>query len=193
MIERLKDWDAELFTLINGSYSDFFDFIFFWASNKFIWIPLYLFFIYLIYKKHKAKGLISLAFIGIALVLCDQGSTHLFKNVFLRLRPCHEPSLQTLIHFFKDSCGGKYGFLSAHAANSFAVACFLHLYIGKDFKYLRYILAFWLIIIAYSRVYLGVHYPGDVLFGALFGTAVGIILFKLYLLYSSRFYKSSHE
>lgn len=193
MIERLKDWDAELFTLINGSYSDFFDFIFFWASNKFIWIPLYLFFVYLIYKKHQIKGLISLAFISIAIILCDQGSTHLFKNVFLRLRPCHEPSLQTLIHLIKDSCGGKYGFLSAHAANSFAVASFLQLFIGKDFKYLKYLLAIWLIMIAYSRVYLGVHYPGDVLAGALFGTAIGIILFKLYLLYLSRFYKPKHE
>jgi len=193
MIERLKDWDAELFMLINGSHSDFFDFIMYWASDKFIWIPLYLYFGYLIYKEYQIKGLISLAFISITIILSDQGATHLFKNVFLRLRPCHEPGLQTFIHLVNSYCGGKYGFLSAHAANSFAVAGFLYLFIGKESTYLKYILAVWLLIIAYSRIYLAAHYPGDVLAGAIFGTAIGITVFKLYLFVLSRFYKSTHE
>lgn len=193
MFELIKDWDAELFMLINGSYSNFFDFNMYWASNKLTWIPLYLFFFYLIYKKYQIKGLISLAFISIAILLSDQGSTHLFKNIFLRLRPCHEPNLQALIHLVKDYCGGEYGFLSAHVANSFAVASFLYLDIGHKYKFLKYILIFWLLLIAYSRIYLAAHYPGDVIAGAIFGSAIGFVLFKLYLLVLSRFHKSTHE
>lgn len=193
MIERLKEWDEELFMLINGLHSDFFDSIMYWASDKFIWIPLYLFFIFLIYKKHSLRGLSSILFIGIAIIITDQASTHLFKDVFLRLRPCNEPSLQTLIHLVNNHCGGQYGFISAHAANSFALASFLCLYIGDKFKFLKYILIFWLFLIAYSRIYLAAHYPGDVLAGTIFGTAIGIAVFKLYLFVLSRFYKSSHE
>lgn len=193
MIELLKDWDAELFMLINGSNSNFFDFIMYWASDKFMWTPLYLYFVYLIYKKYQLKGLISLAFISIAIILSDQGSTHLFKNVFLRLRPCHEASLQILIHLVKDSCGGRYGFLSAHVANSFAAASFLYLLIGKEYKFLKYILICWLLLIAYSRIYLAAHYPGDVIAGAIWGSVIGLAVFKLYLFIQSRFYRSSHE
>ena len=83
--------------------------------------------------------------------------------------------------------------LSAHVANSFAAASFLYLFIGKEYKFLKYLLLCWLVLIAYSRIYLAAHYPGDVIAGAIFGTAIGIAVFKLYLSVLSRFYKSTHE
>ena len=167
--------DTELFIFLNKLHSPFFDEIMWWISYKHTWIPLYLFILFFIFKKFKWKGFIPLVAIIIGVTIADQGSIHLFKEVFQRLRPCHTPELADIVHIVKNKCGGKYGFVSSHATNVFFLASYIALIFEN--KYLRILLLFWAIIISYSRIYLGVHFPADVFVGALLGALIGIIMF----------------
>jgi undecaprenyl-diphosphatase len=180
MIEILKHWDTELFLALNGTHNSVFDFLMFWASNKLIWIPLYLFFLYLIIKNYKWKTVGIFIAIIVLITLADQLSVHLFKNVFQRFRPCHEPQLEGLVHIVNGKCGGQFGFISSHATNTFALAVFLIQLLGKRYKYFTISILIWATVVAYSRIYLGVHYPGDVFVGAAFGSLLGILIFFFY-------------
>lgn len=148
-------------------------------SNKFFWIPLYLLFLYLLIKHYKKDAVWIILATVILIALSDLISVHAFKNTFLRLRPCHNPEIQDLVHLVNNKCGGKYGFYSSHASNHFAIATFMSLFLGSKIKYFTIILIIWAIVISYSRIYLGVHYPADVLAGGLSGIIQAIILYKL--------------
>ena len=176
MIEVLNIWDVELLLFLNGLNNSFFDWLMYWISVKWVWIPLYAFLLYLIIKEYKWKSLVILLLVAILITLSDQLSVHLFKNTIHRLRPCHNPAIMDLVHLVKDHCGGMYGFVSSHAANSFALAVFLIGLLGKRFKYFTVLILLWAVLISYSRIYLGVHYPGDVIVGGIFGAILGFIL-----------------
>jgi undecaprenyl-diphosphatase len=120
-----------------------------------------------------------LLFIALLITLSDQGSVQLFKNVFHRPRPCHATDLQLVVHTV-EKCGGPYGFISSHAANSFALAWFISFLLKGYVKRISLIMFGWASLIIYSRVYLGVHYPGDVIAGALYGMLVGWLVQLLY-------------
>ena len=122
-----------------------------------------------------------LLFIGIVIAICDQTASHLIKNVILRLRPSHEPALAGLVHLSKAGVGGMYGFVSSHAANAFGLASFLYFSLDRSFNPLKYWLFIWAILVSYSRIYNGVHYPGDVLTAALIGAFIGWIISRLFL------------
>jgi undecaprenyl-diphosphatase len=183
MIERtamLVRLDQQLLLYLNSLNSPFWDQVMYAISGKFIWIPLYLAILIYLGIKYKRKFLVIFLFAILGITLADQISVNLFKNVFQRLRPCHEPALEGLIHLVKGECGGRYGFVSSHATNSYYVALFSLLFIRKRWFTITMIL--WAAIIGYSRIYLGVHYPGDVICGSLLGALIGWFIYKLYIL-----------
>jgi undecaprenyl-diphosphatase len=175
MLEQL---DQQLFLFLNSLNSPFWDKVMYAISGKIIWIPLYLAILIWIGYKYKKKFPVIVVFIILAATLADQGSVQLFKNMFHRLRPCHEPALQGLVHLVNNECGGLYGFVSSHAANSFNVAMLSLMFIKKRWYTVSIIL--WAVIVGFSRVYLGVHYPGDVICGSLLGALIGWGVYKLY-------------
>ncbi|MCK4569323.1 MAG: phosphatase PAP2 family protein [Bacteroidales bacterium] len=172
-INTLNNWDTELFLLLNGAHNSFWDFIMFWASDKLIWIPVYILFLFMLWRRYYNKIWIVMIFAALLIFLSDQISVHLFKDVFLRLRPCHDPSLEGMVHLVNGKCGGSFGFYSSHASNIFAIAVFVISLMRKKEAWAILLILIWAGLIAYSRIYLGVHYPGDVLAGALVGSFLG--------------------
>jgi undecaprenyl-diphosphatase len=181
IIEFLNEVDTRLLLFLNGLNNSFFDFLMYWISYKFTWLPLYIFFLYLLIRKYKLKALWIMLFVGLLITFSDQFSV-MFKNHFLRLRPCHNEEINFLIHTVKDKCGGRFGFVSSHAANSFSLAIFLIPFLKSYSQRLPILLIAWATIVSYSRIYLGVHYPGDILGGALMGIMAGYLFARANLL-----------
>lgn len=190
VLESLKYWDTQLFLWLNEKHTVFFDYVMYWASNKLLWIPLYVFFLYLLIKNYKLNSIWILITIGILILCADQFSVG-FKNYFQRLRPCHEPGLEGLVHLVNNKCGGQFGFVSSHATNHFAIATFLSIIFKSTYKYFPILIIVWATIIAYSRIYLGVHYPGDVIGGTILGVLLGFIFGKIYLLINQKYLSSN--
>ncbi|MBC8147585.1 MAG: phosphatase PAP2 family protein [Bacteroidetes bacterium] len=180
MLEQIINWDIELFLFINGNHNSFFDFVMFWLSDKLIWIPLYIFFLYLVIKHYKKQSITIILLIAILIAMTDLISVHFFKNVFERLRPCHNPSISHLVHLVKGHCGGQYSFVSSHATNSFGIATLLSLLLRKRIKFILPLLLVWAILIAFSRIYLGVHFPLDVVGGGILGITIGAFVFVIF-------------
>ena len=176
------DWilglDTKMFLAINGWHSEAWDGIMWWVSGKTTWWPFYLLLIGYMGWRKRWQLVPMVVFIILVIVLTDQTSVHFFKNVFHRLRPCHEPALEGLVHLINNVCGGQYGFISSHAANTFGVASLCLLWIRK--RWFTVLMVFWALLVSYSRVYLGVHYPGDVLIGGLWGAGCGWLIFMLF-------------
>lgn len=178
MIEILNSIDTQLFLFLNGKHDAFFDFIMYWLSDMLIWFPMYALIIFLIIKHYGKKSLLILLILVVVITLCDQIASHLIKQAVMRLRPSHEPDLEGLIHLTKAGPGGMYGFVSSHAANAFGLATFLHFVLDNKFKLLKYWLFVWAVLVSYSRIYNGVHYPGDVIVAAFLGIFIGWIGYK---------------
>jgi undecaprenyl-diphosphatase len=176
------DWilrfDTQLFLVINGWHNEAWDGIMWWISGKTTWWPFYLLLLGYMGWKKRWQLLPMLLFLILVVTLTDQTSVHLFKNVFHRLRPCHEPALEGMVHLVNNRCGGEFGFISSHAANTFGVALLILLWIGK--RWFTGVMILWALLVSYSRVYLGVHYPGDVLAGGIWGTGCGFVIFLLF-------------
>ncbi len=189
MIERL---DQQFFLFLNSHNSPFWDQVMWWISSIPVWIPLYLAILVALGLKFRKKFLVLIIMIIIAITLSDQISVA-FKNGFHRLRPCHEPALNGLVHIVKGRCGGQYGFISSHASNSFTAA-FLSLLLIKR-RWFSYSMIVWASVVSYSRIYLGVHYPGDIICGSILGILTGWGIYYLYqftdrkLLVHLRFFK----
>ncbi|MEX0988002.1 MAG: phosphatase PAP2 family protein [Bacteroidales bacterium] len=178
MLETLNHIDTRLFLFLNGLHSETFDGIMVWVSGKTTWWPFYLLLLgYLVWSR-RMQFVPLLIFIALCITLTDQSSVQLFKEVFERLRPCKEPALQGLVHLVDGKCGGLYGFVSSHAANTFGIAMFLLMVVRK--KWFIITMLVWGTLVGYSRIYLGVHYPGDVVVGALLGILCGYMIYLLF-------------
>ena len=183
MIDKLEQFDQQLFIAVNGLHANWLDPIMVLLSNKFLWIPLYILLVWLIARQYNwGVAILSLASIGITVGISDRLTVVAFKNVFKRYRPCHNADLQPYIHLVHNHCGGLYGFVSSHAANHTAVAFFLFLLWRNSHPKWGLALLIWAAVICYSRVYLGVHYPADVACGALLGAGIASLTFPLYKL-----------
>lgn len=191
MIEWLNHIDTALFLALNGIHFSILDTLFWYISQVAIWIPLYAVLLYLIIRQDSKdftefhwQTIVGLVVcIALAITMADQLSSGLLKPLVGRLRPSHDPSLQGLVHLLTDPNGhiykgGKYGFVSSHAANTLALAAF----ISKALQYRAWntVIWIWAITVSYSRIYLGVHYPGDIICGGLIGVISGSLFGFIY-------------
>ncbi|MDQ3395146.1 MAG: phosphatase PAP2 family protein [Bacteroidota bacterium] len=178
ILDRLKELDQELFLTLNGYHNSFLDFAMYWFSDRFIWFPFYGLLLLFIVLKLRWKSIYAIVAIILTIITADQFTSMIMKPYFQRLRPCHEEYLQPLIHLV-SGCGGQFGFVSSHAANSFGLAMICWLLFR--YKYPKMGLIFlWAIPVSYSRIYLGAHYPSDVVIGALIGMLIAWIIYRLY-------------
>lgn len=178
-MEYLELIDRQLLLAINGFNSPFLDFIFYHISQTITGMPLYLFIIYYFFKKFsKPRAFQYTVVLVLSVALADLTSVHLFKNLFERYRPSHNTEIQDMLHYVNEYQGGKYGFVSSHAANLFALATFLLLVFKRNA--LTIFVFIWACLGSYSRMYLGVHYPSDIIGGALLGALIANILYRFY-------------
>lgn len=178
MIEELLKYDTDLFLFLNTLGNEFWDGFWRIVTEKWSSIPLYIILLYLVFKKLGAKGTVIVVVCAAVLVLATDQLANLFKYNIMRPRPCRVEALQTTMRFVADGCG-RYGYFSAHAASSMGVAVFLGLLLKDRYKYLPFLLLLWSVLLGYSRIYLGVHYPLDVITGMFFGAWIGWGVFKL--------------
>ena len=163
--------DQQLFLFLNSLHAAWLDPIMIAVSGKLTWIPLYLLIVYLVYRKQQWRGLLwFLVCAGLVILLADRISVLAFKDIFQRLRPCHEASIADYVYLPSGHKGGLYGFVSSHAANTFGIAILTALFLQK--RWATLLLLIWALWVSYSRIYMGVHYPGDVLCGAIHGAGI---------------------
>jgi undecaprenyl-diphosphatase len=176
MIEWLISLDTRLFLFFNGLHTPFLDLLMYDVSRMWIWVPLYLGVIAFIIRKWKMESIWIILSIIICVVLTDQ-LTNLTKEFFGRLRPSHEPALQGMVHHVRGYMGGQFGFVSGHSSNVFGFALLSSLILKQ--KIFTPIIFFWAAIVAYSRIYLGVHYPLDILGGMILGMGIALIVYTI--------------
>ena len=177
MIESLSHLDESLFLSLNELHTSWLDPLMMWFSGNVIWMPLYVFLLFQLSKLPRPHAIVALAGIAVGIALSDQFTSSLLKPLVERPRPTWNKDIGTLVHTVDGYRGGHYGFPSSHAANTFCVAVFLILILRKPWT--RWLLL-WAAVVSYSRIYLGVHYPGDVLTGAALGTLFGALTYWLY-------------
>ncbi len=180
MYDFLINKDIALLIYLNNLGTTQWDGFWLFITNKFSAIPLYLLLLFLLYKNIGLKRtLYTLVGVALLIALTDQTS-NLFKFGFKRLRPCHDELVSPLIRLVAGRCGGLYSFFSAHAANTMAIVFFLGLLLKKHVKYIFTALFLWAVLVSYSRIYVGVHYPLDVLTGMLIGAFYGSIFYNVF-------------
>ena len=180
MLDRIKQIDTELLIFLNNLGNKSWDPLWVSITDKFTFLPLFILIIFFLFKKNGTKGLLVIfLFISVLILFTDQ-FTNVVKDFTQRLRPCRLDELQGLLRDIDIRCG-KYGFFSAHAANSISVTIFIINCVDESVKkFLKPVLILWVIIFSYSRIYLGVHYPLDTIFGLSFGIFSGFLFKYLY-------------
>ncbi|MFN8208846.1 MAG: phosphatase PAP2 family protein [Bacteroidales bacterium] len=177
MIDWLNQLDTRVFLFLNGLHSPGADQLMWWFTKGWIWAPLYLVFLIVLWKKLRTKIWVAIVAIILLVAITDQTSVRFFKNPVQRLRPSHNPQLTGQVHTVNGYKGGKFGFISSHAANTFGIALLLALLVRR--KWFSLTLLGWAALMSYSRIYLGVHYPGDIFCGMLWGMLLALGVYYL--------------
>ena len=179
-MEEIIQFDKQLLLMVNGSDSLFLDYLILTLTNAKTWIPLYLGLFYVVVKTNKKTYdvLLILAAAGLCALLAGTVDDQIVKPLVARWRPTHDPEIGALVDVVNGYRGGNYGFFSAHASNTFSIAIFFSLLMRK--RLLTVFLVAWSLINCYTRLYLGVHYPGDILVGLLWGGFVGWLVYRIY-------------
>ncbi len=179
-MEELIQLDKELFLYLNNLGTSTWDGFWLFMTEKFYQIPLYLVLLFFFYKYFGIRGTIITLVLVAALITVSDQLANLFKYVlFMRPRPCRAEGVAEFTRFIAERCG-RYGYFSGHATNSMALAFFTGLALQKHLKYIFPFMVIWAIIVSYSRIYVGVHYPGDVITGMVVGILLGLGAFKLH-------------
>jgi len=181
MLEEILTYDKDLFLMLNNLGSSSWDGFWMFVTNKFSSIPLYLLLIYISFKQYGLKKTVILVGVAILMITSTNGLADFFKNGVQRLRPCFDSDVNELMRLVKDTCGGKYGYFSAHAGNTMAVAVFFSILLKGKIKGIGILLLIWALLIGYSRIYIGVHYPIDVFTGMSVGLFFGWLFSKLFI------------
>lgn len=179
-MESLFHIDSDLFLFLNGLHTGWMDRVMNLFTDMWVWIPLYLLLIYWTVRQYGKRFWWVILAVALVVLCADQLASHVCKPVFQRLRPCFNPDFQGLIHLPKGLAGGQYGFVSSHAANTFGVAVFLTAALSQYRPWPAILLFLWATVSSYSRIYIGYHYPGDILCGAVIGVLVGLIIWMVF-------------
>lgn len=187
-VENLLPLERNLFFLLNGSDSVLLDNIMFAISSSKVWIPLYLFVVFLLFfRTQKKEALLTLSFFLLVFALCDQFSSGLIKPIFERLRPGHHPDFKDLVQLVNNHRGGGYSFISGHATNSVGFAVALALVFRN--RWVTFVVLTWAILISYSRIYLGMHFISDVVGGIISGTLIAMALYAAFIPLRQKLFK----
>jgi undecaprenyl-diphosphatase len=180
MLEQILAYEREAFFLLNGSESPFLDRLMWLYSGKIVWVPLVVLILFiLVYKKNWRESVLILLAIVLVITLCDQFASHLCKPFFSRFRPTHHPDFMDQVKTVFGYRGGRYGFISSHAANGFGFAMFISLLFR--YRFFTGAVFLWALCSAYSRVYLGVHFISDVVCGGMAGVLIGYGGYRVYV------------
>ena len=192
MVQEFFDWDVQNFLYFNNLGSEKWDWFWLIITEKKTWIPLYVLFLIVLYLKLGwKKTLVAGLCIALMIAGADQ-LTNVFKNYFQRPRPCHNPAIQGIFRGIDCEGRGPFGFTSAHASNHIALAIFIGAILYKSYKWLIYVLLIWALMVAYSRIYVGVHYTGDVFFGTLVGIVFGVLFVWIYTMILKKYQDKLH-
>ncbi|MBS1764648.1 MAG: phosphatase PAP2 family protein [Bacteroidetes bacterium] len=186
MIEFIKNIDTEIFLFLNGLHNSFFDVFFYYSTITVVWIPLFAYLAYLAVKSYGINTWKFLLIIALLILLSDQLSVYI-KNEFMRYRPSHNLILKSVVHIVNNKHGGLYSFVSSHATNTMALTVFLILTLLREDRKMQYVMVVYMLIASYSRIYMGLHYPFDILGGWLTGFAIAVILYAIFKNQISKF------
>jgi undecaprenyl-diphosphatase len=178
-METLLELDRELLVFFNSLHTPWLDPIMMFITKTWAWIPLYIFLIYLLIKKFGKDVWIVLIAIALLIIITDGITSSIMKPYFQRLRPSRDPSLEGILHLVNGYKGGLYGFASGHAANTLGIATMIYLVLRKTYPWI-WTIFIWASVMTYTRIYLGVHYPGDILVGGTIGILSGIGVYQLW-------------